>query len=117
MVRAFLLLSAAILVGAWAIPARADCPSMMAPTLEDLHHCVQHAATSGVIDNEGVATSLLAKVSAAEAAAAHGDLGAAVNILQAFINEVQAQSGVHIEADHAEHMIQHVGAVIDALTS
>lgn len=118
MVRAFLLLSATILVGAMtALPAQADCPSMMAPTLEALNECIQHAITSGIIDNGGVATSLLGKIAAAEAAAARGDLAATVGILQSLINEVQAQAGVHIEADHAEHMIQHAEAVIDALPS
>jgi hypothetical protein len=120
MMKASLILSVATLVTSLAaIPIVADtmdCPSME-PTIESLHRCVQHAFETGAIDSQGVAESLLAKVGAAHAAADRGDFRTATNILRAFIQEVQAQSGLHIEAAHADHMIMHAGMVIEALSS
>lgn len=86
-----------------------------APTIESLHHCVMHAAAMDHITNPGIAQSLLQKLDAALAARDRGATTAAVNLLQAFIREVQAQSGKHIDADHAAHMIMHANEVIAAL--
>ena len=43
----------------------------------------------------------MAKLDAAQAAFDRGQTHVAVNLLNAFINEVNAQSGKHIAADHA----------------
>lgn len=86
-------------------------------TIQSLSQCVHHAYDEGLIDNQGVALSLLAKLDAAQAAQSRGSNAVAVNLLQAFINEVRAQSGVHIQAMHAEHMIMHAQMVIEALRS
>ncbi len=59
--------------------------------------------------------SLLAKLDAAQAAEDRGQTGTAINLLGAFIHEVQAQAGKHIEATHAEHMVMHAQMVIQAL--
>ena len=85
------------------------------PTIQSLRACVEHAAMEGLIDDAGVAQSLFAKLDAAQAALDRGQPPVAVEILQAFVNEVQAQSGVHIEAQHAQHMIMHAQMVIEAL--
>jgi len=37
------------------------------------------------------------------------------DILQAFVQEVEAQAGKLIEADHAVHMVHHAEMVIEAL--
>lgn len=97
--------------------ARADdmCPDHMGTTIESLHHCVQHAHEAGHIDNAGVARSLLAKVNAALAAHDRGQDTVAIHHLEAFINAVEAQSGQHIDPEHAEHMIEHAERVIEAL--
>ncbi len=84
-------------------------------TIQSLHHCVQHAYDMGHIDNAGVAHSLLAKLDAAQAALDRSQPLVAVNKLQAFINEVNAQSGRHIAAEHAAHMVMHAQHVIAAL--
>jgi hypothetical protein len=76
---------------------------------------VQHAASEGHIDSSGVTTSLLSKLSAAQVALNRGQTSVAVYLLRAFINEVQAQSGIHIHAEHAQHMIAHANQVITAL--
>jgi len=90
-----------------------ECP--LVPTITSLIACVQHAAETGDIDNQGVANSLLVKLDAAQAAFERGQSSVAIHQLEAFIHEVQAQAGKHIDATHAEHMIMHAQAVIDAL--
>jgi hypothetical protein len=86
-----------------------------APTISSLRTCVQHAADEGFIDNQGVTNSLLAQLDAAQAALDHGQTGAAINLLNAFIHEVQAQAGKHIEQEHAQHLVLHAQMVIQAL--
>ena len=85
-------------------------------TLESLHHCVNHALEMGHITNDGVANALLAKLDAAQAALDRGQPAVAVNNLNAFINQVQAQSGKHIDPVHADHMIMHAQMVIATLS-
>jgi hypothetical protein len=91
-----------------------DCDNA---TVEPLYICVQHAADMGHISNAGVANSLLAKVDAAAGAVARQKANAAVRVLEAFVNEVEAQSGIHIDELHAEHMVMHAEKIIDALLS
>jgi hypothetical protein len=69
----------------------------------------------GHITNKGVANSLPVKLDAAQAALDRGQPGVAVNLLRAFTNEVNAQAGKHIVADHAVHLVEHVQMVITAL--
>jgi uncharacterized protein (DUF362 family) len=84
-------------------------------TVASLHHCVQHALAEGHIDNAGVAQSLLAKLNSAQAALERGQTKVAVNKLEAFIQEVAAQSGKHIVAEHAGHLLEHTRHVLEAL--
>lgn len=86
-----------------------------ATTIVSLHHCLMHAAEAGHISNAGVAKSLMAKVEAAQAAADRGQTDVAINNLQAFVNEVNAQAGKHIDAEHALHLVEHAGKVIAGL--
>jgi hypothetical protein len=60
---------------------------------------------AGNIKNQGEAQSLLAKLDAAAAARAKGDCSTAGNNYQAFINELQAQSGKGVDATAAAIMI------------
>jgi hypothetical protein len=90
-----------------------DCA--LTPTIASLATCVEHAASQGIITSQGVANSLLAKLDAAQSALDRGQTSAAINNLQAFINEVQAQAGKHIDAMHAQHMVMHAQLVIQAL--
>jgi len=92
-----------------------ECP--LVPTISSLEACVQHAAETGDIDNQGVANSLLATLDAAQAAFERGQNAVAIYQLEAFIHEVQAQTGKHINAAHADHMVMHAQAVIQALES
>lgn len=86
-------------------------------TIAALRTCVQHAVDEGHIDNHGIANSLFAKLDAAQRALDRGNTHGAVHQLEAFIHHVRAQSGKHIDAEHAEHMIHHAHLVIDALRS
>ena len=90
-----------------------SCP--LEATIASLQACVQHAADAGLIDNQGVTQSLLAKLDAAQAAQDRGQSDVAVQVLQAFVREVSAQSSQHIDAMHAAHMIAHTQIVIQAL--
>lgn len=85
------------------------------PTVASLVTCVEHAAQQGFIDNQGVTNSLLAKLDAAQAALDRGQTAVAINKLQAFIHEVQAQAGKHIVQEHAQHLVMHAQEVIQAL--
>lgn len=69
-----------------------------ASILEDVQQFLQ----DGAIENSGIANSLLAKLSAAQDRA---DCSASANNYQAFINELQAQSGKGVSADAAATMI------------
>lgn len=91
----------------------ANCPHEA--TIASLQACVQHAAQAGLIDNQGVAQSLLAKLDAAQAAADRGQPGVATHAVQAFLQEVLAQRGKHIDAEHADHMLMHAQLVMQAL--
>jgi hypothetical protein len=99
------------------VPARAqemdECPHP--PTIASLQTCVQHAADAGHIDNRGVARSLIAKLDAALAAFDREQGAVTVNTLEAFIHELDAQTGKHIGAEHASHLRQHAQDVIGAL--
>jgi hypothetical protein len=74
-------------------------------TADSIKDDVNQFLASGDIKNGGLANSLLAKLNAAAAAEARGQCGTADNIYQAFIHEVQAQSGKGISAVAASILI------------
>jgi hypothetical protein len=84
-------------------------------TVEALRECVVHAIAQGHISNAGVAQGLLAKLDAAQDAVDRGQDDVAVNILMAFIDQVEAQAGKSILEPHASHLVEHAQSVIDAL--
>jgi hypothetical protein len=90
-----------------------DCGQ--APTIDSLETCVQHAADHGFITSKRVVRSLLVKLDAAGEALEDSHTSQAIHLLRAFIHEVKAQSGKHIDPMHAEHMVMHAQKVIDAL--
>ena len=57
------------------------------------------------IDNVGISVSLLKKLANAQVSLHKGNTQAAIKQLEAFISEVQAQSGKHIKADAATLLI------------
>ena len=93
--------------------ANDNCP--LKATVHSLQVCVQHAAEQGLINNQGVANSLLRKLEAAQQSIDRNQPTVAISQLQVFIREVKAQAGKHIDQVHAEHMIAHAQVVIQAL--
>ncbi len=84
-------------------------------TIAALRACVVHVYDMGYIDNAGVEQSLLSQSDAAQAALDRGNTTAAVNLLNSFIRLVNAQSGIHIDAGHAAHIVMHAQEVIVAI--
>jgi len=70
----------------------------------------------GPINNKGIVQSLVAKLKACEQKIDKGQFKTAMNILNAFINHVEAQSGKHIEdEDFARELIDDANALKAAL--
>lgn len=74
-------------------------------TPDSIKDDIQQFRRSGAINNHGIANSLLAKLDAAGFARSRGRCSIAANIYRAFINELQAQSGEHVDAAAAAIMI------------
>jgi len=70
----------------------------------------------GPINNKGIVQSLIAKLKACEQKISKGQFKTAMNILNAFINHVEAQSGKHIEdEDFALELIDEANHLKDDL--
>ena len=77
----------------------------VAITPDSIRADVRTAVASGAIDNAGIANSLLVKLNAAAAERAAGRCSAAAHHYNAFIHEVNAQSGKHIAASTASQLV------------
>jgi len=84
-------------------------------TIQSLRDCVQQCSDMGYIENKGVARALLSELDAAQAALDRGQPAVAIADLQAFVQMVNAQAGVTIVQDHADHMVMHAQMVIQGL--
>lgn len=83
-------------------------------TAYSLHDAIEQLVEAGEIAAQ-IERSLLAKVDAAAAAIAGGDLTAAAGILQALIAQVNALEGKKISPDAAAILRQDVAAILDGL--
>jgi len=81
-------------------------------TPQSIANDVNAALAGGKITNAGVARSLLAELSAAANARLRGQCTTAANDYQAFIKDVQAQSGKLIEAATANQLISEARILI-----
>jgi hypothetical protein len=84
-------------------------------TSKSLVSSVNSFFAEGLIDNGGIQNSLLKKIGNAQKDIDKGNLDTAINKLEAFINEVQAQSGNHITVEAADLLIADAQWVIDHL--
>jgi hypothetical protein len=84
-------------------------------TSSELKTSTQAASDLNWIDNKGVLNSLMQKLENAEAAFARGQDDSAVNMLNAFINEINAQRGKHIKAEAADMLISDAQAFIQKI--
>jgi hypothetical protein len=74
-------------------------------TPESIKDDVNEFLAMGAIRNRGLANSLLAKLNAAAVARARGNCDSADNRYEAFVNELQAQSGNGVDPAAAAIMI------------
>jgi hypothetical protein len=89
-----------------------SCVGVGVVTFESTLADIDSSLQLGLIDNQGVANSLLQKINAAALAAAQGDSRAAANILQAFQSEVEAQTGKHLAASAAQILLDDATALL-----
>lgn len=101
------------------IPVKAMSSCTMMPncdmTLDALPSCITHHWNNGDILSEGVYKSLMAKANVAIAARDKGQTGAAIDILNAFINQVNALRSAKIKDMAADCLVMHAMASIDLL--
>lgn len=83
--------------------------------LEDLVDLVDAALEDEDIDCEGVAVALQAQLTQAGARLDADNAAGATRALNAFMHQVEAQSGKHITAAAAEDLVEAAEAIIDAL--
>jgi hypothetical protein len=86
---------------------------LIPPTTTDMSSDVGGYLASGGIDNRGIGNSLKKKLDASGQALSRGQTKAAANILNAFINEVEAQGGKHISIPAANNLIFHARYILD----
>ena len=84
-------------------------------TIGSLKTLVNRYHAEGAITKDGVVTSLMAKLNAAQKAASAGQDASAISSLNAFINEVKAQSGKAITPSAAQVLITDARFVIASL--
>jgi hypothetical protein len=74
-------------------------------TIANIQTEIEIAAQQGFIDNRGIVNSLSSKLRNAQAAFSAGQPQVAQKILAAFVSEVSAQSGIHIQTDAANLLV------------
>ncbi len=79
-------------------------------TLEDLGQTITDLAL-----NHGIEKSLLAQLTVIKSAIEKNNLSAAMGILEAMINHIEAQSGKKIPVEAAESLIECLQSIIDSL--
>ena len=84
-------------------------------TIDELKTEIEELGVDGEIDNQGIVTSLLAKLDAAQKLIDDGKTDQAKSLLNAFINEVHAQSGKHITPEAAELLIESAEHILSNL--
>ena len=82
-------------------------------TSQSLVDSVNRFYDEGQIDNDGVYVSLLSKLNVIQSALDKGKTSLAINTLQAFINDVNAQSGKHITAEAATLLVADAQWVVE----
>ncbi|MCL4435322.1 MAG: hypothetical protein M1387_01235 [Thaumarchaeota archaeon] len=97
-------------------PAHAQ---MICPTdnpLGSLPTCITHHYEMGDINNQGIYKSLQTKADNAVTLFQQGNNGAAINKLNALINELEAQKGHHITPTAADMLIMHAEMAITQIS-
>jgi len=77
-------------------------------TFDSTSQAIRDFLSRGLIDNEGVAQSLLQQLANARKAINNGQTKAGENILEALENHIKAQQGKHIAAGAAQSLLQFI---------
>ena len=85
------------------------------PTTTSISNEINQLLIAGCIDNAGVANSFTSKLSADQKAIDAGNFKTAINILGAFINELEAQSGKHVCTAGATALTKDTQSLINSL--
>ena len=84
-------------------------------TFESIAQHIADALAVGAIDNSGIAQSLLAKLAAAAEAVDRGQPGTAIEILDAFGLEVEAQTGRRLSPETADVLLDDAASLVESL--
>ena len=76
---------------------------------------IANSLALGLIDNAGIANALSSKIQAASSAASSGQNQAARNILNAFLNQLNAQTGKHITNVAPQVLVEDADSLISQL--
>jgi hypothetical protein len=76
---------------------------------------IANSLALGLIGNEGIANALTSKIQAASSAANSGQNQAARNILNAFLNQLSAQTGKHITGAAPQILLEDASSLISQL--
>jgi len=90
-------------------------PTTQTTSVDNLKDIIVDAINDGAFKNKGTAQSLMAKLEACQRKIDEGQFKTAMNILNAFKNHVQAQSGKHIPEGLAGELLAEANILIDAL--
>lgn len=81
-------------------------------TLADKICTTEGKIRTATIDNEGIRNSLVSKANNACSAAQRGNMNAARGLLEALINQVEAQKGKHVATNSADELIKSVNLLL-----
>jgi Leucine-rich repeat (LRR) protein len=81
-------------------------------TFDSMLQDIQNSLQLGLIKNKGIAQSLSSKIQAAAKATAKGDSKTCRNILNAFKNDIHAQTSKHIDALAAQVLLEDVNSLL-----
>ena len=84
-------------------------------TIDSVIVAIHQYHNSGWIDSLGVKTSLIQKLESTKKNLDKNKVKTAKNILEAIINEIEAQSGKHIDSDIATILIKNVEYIIEQI--
>jgi hypothetical protein len=85
-------------------------------TIEDLIAYINEAYKTGSVNNKGIANSLISKLETARAQLDKGKSKQAINALEAFLNELEAQRGKHVNIDAYEYLRENVMSIIEQIS-
>ena len=84
-------------------------------TIDELKTEIEELGSEGEIDNQGIVKSLIAKLNVAQKLADKGKMDEAITIFEAFIQQVQNLTAIHITPEAADLLIESAEYIISHL--